>query len=41
MVEASGPPGSVTPVHSRPGSEAVYVLAGEQTFRGPHGVVGL
>ena len=28
--EASGPPGSVTPVHSHPGSEAVYVLAGEQ-----------
>jgi hypothetical protein len=36
--EASGPPGSVTPVHSHPGSEAVYVLAGEQSFRTPHGV---
>jgi len=28
--EASGPPGSVTPVHSHPGSEAFYVLSGEQ-----------
>jgi quercetin dioxygenase-like cupin family protein len=36
--EASGPPGSVTPVHSHPGSEAVYVLSGEQSFRTPHGV---
>jgi hypothetical protein len=36
--EASGPPGSITPVHSHPGSEAVYVLAGEETFRTPHGV---
>ena len=36
--EASGPPGSVTPVHSHPGSEAAYVLAGEQSFRTPHGV---
>jgi len=35
--EASGPPGSVTPVHSHPGSEAVYVLVGEQSFRTPHG----
>ena len=31
-------PGSITPVHSHPGSEAVYVLAGEQTFKTPHGV---
>jgi quercetin dioxygenase-like cupin family protein len=37
--EASGPPGSITPVHSHPGSEAAYVLAGEQTFRTPHGVM--
>jgi hypothetical protein len=36
--EASGPPGSITPVHSHPGSEAVYVLAGEESFRTPHGV---
>ncbi len=37
--EASGPSGSVTPVHSHPGAEAAYVLAGEQTFRTPHGVM--
>jgi len=37
--EASGPPGSITPVHSHPGSEAAYVLAGEQSFRTPHGVM--
>jgi quercetin dioxygenase-like cupin family protein len=36
--EASGPAGSVTPVHSHPGIEATYVLAGEQTFRTPDGV---
>ena len=36
--EASGPPGSVSPVHTHPGAEAVYVLAGEQTFRTPHGI---
>lgn len=36
--EASGPSGSMTPVHSHPGAEAAYVLAGEQTFRTPHGV---
>ncbi len=37
--EASGPPGSVTPVHSHPGSEAFYVLAGEQGIRGAHGTM--
>ena len=37
--EASGPPGSVTPVHSHPGSEAFYVLAGEQSIRGLHGTM--
>ena len=36
--EATGPSGSVTPVHNHPGAEAAYVLAGEQTFRTPHGV---
>lgn len=36
--EASGPPGSVTPVHTHPGSEAFFVLAGEQSIRSPHGV---
>ena len=35
--EASGPPGAVTPVHTHPGSEAFYVLKGEQTIRGAHG----
>jgi hypothetical protein len=37
--EASGPPGSVTPVHSHPGSEAFFVLAGEQSIRGIHGTL--
>ena len=36
--EARGPSGSITPVHSHPGAEAAYVVAGEQTFRTPHGV---
>lgn len=36
--EATGPPGSITPVHTHPGAEAAYVLAGEQTFKTPHGV---
>jgi hypothetical protein len=35
--EASGPPGSVTAVHTHPGSEAFYVLAGEQSIRSPRG----
>ena len=37
--EVSGPPGSITPVHSHPGSEAFYVLAGEQSIRGIHGTM--
>jgi hypothetical protein len=37
--EASGPPGSITAVHTHPGSEAFYVLAGEQSIRTPHGVM--
>ena len=37
--EATGAPGSITPVHTHPGSEAFYVLAGEQTIRGAHGVM--
>jgi quercetin dioxygenase-like cupin family protein len=37
--EASGPPGSITRVHTHPGSEAFYVLAGEQNIRTPHGVM--
>jgi hypothetical protein len=36
--ETSGHPGSVTPVHSHPGSEAAYVLVGEESFRTPDGV---
>jgi quercetin dioxygenase-like cupin family protein len=36
--EASGPPGSVTSIHTHPGSEAFYVLAGETSQRTPHGV---
>jgi hypothetical protein len=37
--DASGPPGAVTPVHSHPGSEAFYVLSGEQAIRGAHGTL--
>ena len=37
--EATGAPGSITSVHTHPGSEAFYVLAGEQTIRGPHGTM--
>jgi len=37
--EATGPRGSVTSQHSHPGSEAFYVLAGEQTIRSPQGVL--
>ncbi len=37
--EANGPPGSTTPVHTHPGSEAFFVLAGEQSIRSPHGVM--
>jgi quercetin dioxygenase-like cupin family protein len=36
--QASGPPGSVTPVHTHPGSEAFYVLAGEMSQTTAHGV---
>jgi hypothetical protein len=37
--EATGAPGSVTSIHSHPGSEAFFVLAGEQSIRGPDGVL--
>jgi hypothetical protein len=37
--DASGPPGAVTPIHSHPGSEAFFVLDGEQSIRGPHGTL--
>jgi hypothetical protein len=36
---AGGPPGARTPVHTHPGSEAFYVLAGRLGQRTPHGVV--
>ena len=34
---AGGPPGSKTPVHSHPGSETFYVLAGQVDQRTSHG----
>jgi hypothetical protein len=37
--EASGPPGSTTSVHSHPGSEAYFVLTGEQSIRGANGTM--
>lgn len=37
--EASGAPGSLTPVHTHAGSEAFFVLSGEQTIRTTHGVM--
>jgi hypothetical protein len=39
--EASGPPGSTTPVHTHPGSEAFFVLSGQQSIRSPQGVVNI
>ena len=35
---ASGPPGAKTRVHTHPGSEAFYVLAGETSQKTAHGV---
>jgi hypothetical protein len=35
---AGGPPGAKTPVHTHPGSEAFYVLAGRLGQKTPHGV---
>jgi hypothetical protein len=37
--EATGSPGSVTAVHTHPGSEAFYVLTGEQSIRTPTGII--
>ncbi|HEY7553671.1 MAG TPA: cupin domain-containing protein [Candidatus Binatia bacterium] len=37
--EATGAPGSVTSQHTHPGSEAFYVLAGEQTIRAVKGTI--
>lgn len=39
--EATGAPGATTPVHSHPGSEAFFVLSGEQSVRGPYGTMKL
>ena len=36
--EGSGPPGSITPAHTHPGSEAFYVVAGETSSHAPYGV---
>ena len=41
ILQSGGPPLAKTPVHTHPGSEAFYVLAGEQTQRTPHGVTRL
>jgi hypothetical protein len=35
---AGGPPGAKTPVHTHPGSEAFYVLAGKLGQKTPHGM---
>lgn len=37
--DATGPPGSKTPIHSHPGSEAFFVLTGEQSIRMPDGIM--
>ncbi len=37
--EATGPSGSITSVHTHPGSEAFYVLAGEQCIRTPQRMI--
>ncbi|HLC05774.1 MAG TPA: hypothetical protein VJK02_22275 [Anaerolineales bacterium] len=37
--EASGPPGSITVVHTHPGTEAFYVLTGETCTQTPQGVI--
>jgi quercetin dioxygenase-like cupin family protein len=39
--EAKSPPGSMSPVHTHPGAEAFYVLAGEQTRKSLEGVAHL
>jgi hypothetical protein len=37
--EPGGAPGSITVVHTHPGTEAVYVVTGELCMRTPHGVM--
>jgi hypothetical protein len=39
--QAGGPPGAKTSVHTHPGSEAFYVLAGRQSQKTPHGTTHL
>ena len=39
--EASGPPGSVSSVHTHPGSEVFYVLAGQTSQKTPHGMASV
>lgn len=34
----SGPPGAKTPMHSHPGSESFYVIAGQLGQKTPHGI---
>jgi hypothetical protein len=36
-----GPPGAATPVHTHPGSEAFYVIAGKLSQRTPQGVMNV
>ena len=38
---AGGPPGAKTAVHTHPGAEAFYVLAGRMSQRTPHGAIHL
>jgi hypothetical protein len=38
---AGGPPGAKTSVHTHPGAEAFYVLAGRMSQRTPHGMMHL
>lgn len=41
ITETTGAPGNMTRVHTHPGVEAFYVLAGEQSQRTPRGVTHL
>jgi quercetin dioxygenase-like cupin family protein len=38
---AGGPPGAKTAIHTHPGAEAFYVLAGRMSQRTPHGTIQL
>ena len=37
LMDVTGAPGSISPVHTHPGSEAFFVLAGEPSIRSSHG----